>query len=31
MPYHIAIDRAREKKLGKRAIGTTGFEHRADL
>ncbi|HLX38345.1 MAG TPA: adenylosuccinate synthetase, partial [Candidatus Binataceae bacterium] len=25
MPYHIAIDRAREKHLGKRAIGTTGF------
>src|SRR5579862_5144703 len=25
MPYHIAIDRAREARLGKRAIGTTGF------
>ncbi|MDO8433488.1 MAG: adenylosuccinate synthase [Candidatus Binatus sp.] len=25
MPYHIAIDRAREQRLGKRAIGTTGF------
>ncbi len=25
MPYHIAIDRAREAQLGKRAIGTTGF------
>ena len=25
MPYHIAIDRAREAHLGKRAIGTTGF------
>jgi adenylosuccinate synthase len=23
MPYHIAIDRAREKKAGKRSIGTT--------
>ncbi len=25
MPYHLAIDRAREARLGKRAIGTTGF------
>jgi adenylosuccinate synthase len=25
MPYHRAIDRAREAHLGKRAIGTTGF------
>jgi adenylosuccinate synthase len=25
MPYHIAIDRAREQRAGKRAIGTTGF------
>jgi adenylosuccinate synthase len=25
MPYHRAIDRAREARLGKRAIGTTGF------
>jgi adenylosuccinate synthase len=25
MPYHIAIDRAREARAGKRAIGTTGF------
>jgi len=25
MPYHLAIDRAREERLGKRAIGTTGF------
>src|SRR5260221_111099 len=25
MPYHMAIDRAREARLGKRAIGTTGF------
>ncbi len=25
MPYHIAIDRAREARLGKAAIGTTGF------
>src|SRR6266436_10070735 len=25
MPYHRAIDRARETRLGKRAIGTTGF------
>jgi adenylosuccinate synthase len=25
MPYHIAIDRAREASAGKRAIGTTGF------
>ena len=25
MPYHIAIDRSRESRLGKRAIGTTGF------
>ncbi|HLJ43269.1 MAG TPA: adenylosuccinate synthase, partial [Candidatus Binataceae bacterium] len=25
MPYHRAIDRAREARAGKRAIGTTGF------
>ena len=25
MPYHRAIDRAREARLGKSAIGTTGF------
>src|SRR5258708_34349461 len=25
MPYHLAIDRAREARLGKRSIGTTGF------
>jgi adenylosuccinate synthase len=25
MPYHRAIDRAREARLGKNAIGTTGF------
>ena len=25
MPYHRAIDRAREERAGKRAIGTTGF------
>ena len=25
MPYHRAIDRAREARLGRRAIGTTGF------
>ncbi|HJU10406.1 MAG TPA: adenylosuccinate synthetase, partial [Candidatus Binataceae bacterium] len=25
MPYHRAIDRAREARLGKEAIGTTGF------
>ena len=25
MPYHLAIDRAREARLGKAAIGTTGF------
>jgi adenylosuccinate synthase len=25
MPYHQAIDRAREARLGSRAIGTTGF------
>jgi adenylosuccinate synthase len=25
MPYHRAIDRARETRAGKRAIGTTGF------
>src|SRR6202035_4207307 len=25
MPYHLAIDRAREARLGNRAIGTTGF------
>ncbi len=25
MPYHRAIDRAREARLGKHAIGTTGF------
>jgi adenylosuccinate synthase len=25
MPYHLAIDRAREVRAGKRAIGTTGF------
>jgi len=25
MPYHIAIDRAREARAGRRAIGTTGF------
>jgi adenylosuccinate synthase len=25
MPYHRAIDRAREQQAGKRAIGTTGF------
>ena len=25
MPYHLAIDRAREARAGKRAIGTTGF------
>ncbi len=25
MPYHRAIDRAREANLGRRAIGTTGF------
>jgi adenylosuccinate synthase len=25
MPYHRAIDRAREARLGKQAIGTTGF------
>jgi adenylosuccinate synthase len=25
MPYHIAIDRAREARAGERAIGTTGF------
>ncbi len=25
MPYHIAIDRSREARLGKHAIGTTGF------
>jgi adenylosuccinate synthase len=25
LPYHRAIDRAREARLGKRAIGTTGF------
>jgi adenylosuccinate synthase len=25
MPYHRAIDRARETRLGKQAIGTTGF------
>jgi adenylosuccinate synthase len=25
MPYHRAIDRAREMRLGKNAIGTTGF------
>ncbi|HVN64097.1 MAG TPA: adenylosuccinate synthase, partial [Candidatus Binataceae bacterium] len=25
MPYHIAIDRAREARAGKHAIGTTGF------
>src|SRR5712692_7630631 len=25
MPYHRAIDRAREANLGKEAIGTTGF------
>jgi adenylosuccinate synthase len=25
MPYHVAIDRAREARAGKRAIGTTGF------
>src|SRR5712664_206004 len=25
MPYHLAIDRAREERLGKHAIGTTGF------
>src|SRR5713226_6246006 len=25
MPYHLAIDRAREARLGKRALGTTGF------
>ncbi|HEY2524611.1 MAG TPA: adenylosuccinate synthase [Candidatus Binataceae bacterium] len=25
MPYHRAIDRARESRAGKRAIGTTGF------
>ncbi|HKV56146.1 MAG TPA: adenylosuccinate synthase [Candidatus Binataceae bacterium] len=25
MPYHSAIDRAREARLGKNAIGTTGF------
>ena len=25
MPYHLAIDRTRELRLGKRAIGTTGF------
>jgi len=25
MPYHSAIDRAREARAGKRAIGTTGF------
>ena len=25
MPYHRAIDRAREARLGNRAIGTTGF------
>ena len=24
LPYHIAIDRSREAKLGKKAIGTTG-------
>ncbi|MEG3592505.1 MAG: adenylosuccinate synthase [Pseudomonadota bacterium] len=24
LPYHIALDQAREKKLGKQAIGTTG-------
>ncbi|MBF6568848.1 MAG: adenylosuccinate synthase [Candidatus Binataceae bacterium] len=25
MPYHQAIDRAREERLGKRKVGTTGF------
>jgi adenylosuccinate synthase len=25
MPYHMSIDRAREQRAGKRAIGTTGF------
>src|SRR5260370_32848497 len=25
MPYHLAIDRAREARVGKRALGTTGF------
>ncbi|HUO06603.1 MAG TPA: adenylosuccinate synthase [Candidatus Binataceae bacterium] len=25
MPYHIAVDRAREARAGKRKIGTTGF------
>jgi adenylosuccinate synthase len=25
MPYHMTIDRAREARAGKRAIGTTGF------
>src|SRR5260370_22854129 len=25
MPYHLAIDRAREARLGNRALGTTGF------
>jgi len=24
LPYHVALDQAREKKLGKQAIGTTG-------